>query len=206
MDNRVKEHLEMPNFFSAFTSEVFRPLVTLLIPGAIAISTWFVALLWHFHDLRTLVFNNHAEVGIVLVLAMTFAGLVLEDMGTRVETRFELRRNKADGKHLDNWYAYLRTAFKADPIGRRYLRTLVLRLKFELGIAFAMLSAGFGILWLWSMGLSCMVVIITELLCISFAGLGFIEGWSTHGTLARNRANLLAEIRIVPPPRIDDLP
>jgi hypothetical protein len=31
-------------------------------------------------------------------------------------------------------------------------------LKFELGIAFAMLSGGVGILWLWSMGLSCMVV------------------------------------------------
>jgi hypothetical protein len=29
----------MPNFLSAFTSEVFRPLVTLLIPGAITIST-----------------------------------------------------------------------------------------------------------------------------------------------------------------------
>jgi len=69
----------MPNFFSTFTSEVFKPLVTLLIPGAIAISTWFVGLLWHFHDLRTLVVNNHAEVGVVLVLAMTFAGLVLED-------------------------------------------------------------------------------------------------------------------------------
>src|ERR1700693_432386 len=71
----------MPIFFSAFTSEVFRPLVTLLIPGAIAISTWFVGLLWHFHDLRVLVFNNHAEVGMVLVLAMTFAGLALEIWG-----------------------------------------------------------------------------------------------------------------------------
>jgi hypothetical protein len=105
----------MPNFFSAFISEVFRPLVTLLIPGAIAISTWFVALLWHFHDLRTLVFNNHAEVGIVLVLAMTFAGLVLEDMGARVETLFDARRERQVGKQFDNWYAYLRTAFKADP-------------------------------------------------------------------------------------------
>jgi hypothetical protein len=199
MDNRLKEHMEMPNFFSAFTSEVFRPLVTLLIPGAIAISTWFVALLWHFQDLRNLVFNNHAEVGIVLVLAMTFAGLILEDMGARVETLFDARRQRQGRKQFDDWYAYLRTAFKADPIGRRYVRTLVLRLKFELGIAFAMLSAGAGLLWLWSMGLSCKAVLITELLCMLFTAWGFLEGWSTHDTLAKNRANLLQEIRIVPP-------
>ena len=196
----------MPNFFSAFTSEVFRPLVTLLIPGAIAISTWFIGLLWHFHDLRTLVFNNHAEVGIVLVLAMTFAGLVLEDMGARVETCFDSRKGKQDGKHSDNWYAYLRSAFKADPIGRRYVRSLVLRLKFELGIAFAMVSAGAGLLWLWSMGLSCKAVLIAELLCVLFTAWGFLEGWSTHDTLAKNRANLLQEIRIVPPPQVGDLP
>ena len=194
----------MPNFFSAFTSEVFRPLVTLLIPGAIAISTWFVGLLWHFHDLRTLVFNNHAEVGLVLVLAMTFAGLVLEDMGARVEDWLDTRKDKREGKQRDNWYAYLRTAFKADPIGRRYVRSLVLRLKFELGIAFAMLSAGGGVLWLWSMGLTCKAVLITELLCLLFTAWGFLEGWSTHDTLAKNRANLLEEIRIIPPPQVGD--
>jgi hypothetical protein len=64
----------MPNFFSAFTSEVFRPLVTLLIPGAIAISTWFVGLLWHFAGLRALVYNNLTETGFIVFLAVTFAG------------------------------------------------------------------------------------------------------------------------------------
>ena len=194
----------MPNFFSAFTSEVFRPLVTLLIPGAIAISTWFVGLLWHFHDLRTLVYNNHTEVGLLLVLAMTFAGLVLEDMGARVESHLDSRKDKQDGKHFHNWYAYLRTAFKADPIGRRYVRTLVLRLKFEFGIAFAMLSAGAGLLWLLHMGLSGKVVTICELICVCFMGLGLIEGCSTHDTLAKNRANLLEEIRIVPTLPVED--
>jgi hypothetical protein len=92
----------MPNFFSAFTSEVFRPIATLLIPGAIAISTWFVGLLWQFKDLRDLVHNNHAEGGLVLVLAMTFFGLVLEDLGARVESRWDTRRQKKSGEHFDN--------------------------------------------------------------------------------------------------------
>ena len=198
VDNLDEEYRARSNFFSAFTSEVFRPLVTLLIPGTIAISTWFVGLLWHFPDLRTIVYNNHAEVGIVLALAMTFAGLVLEDIGARVESRLDSRKEKQDGKLFENWYGYLRTAFKTDPIGRRYVRALVLRLKFELGIAFAMLSAGVGVLWLWCMGLSWKVVVVSGILCIIFSACGFIEGWSTHDTLAKNRANLLAEIRVVP--------
>jgi len=189
----------MPNFFSAFTSEVFRPLVTLLIPGAIAISTWFAALLWRFSDLRALVNRNHTEAALILFLAMTFAGLVLEDLGAHVETEFDWIRDNQDNKYIDNWYAYLRTAFKADPIGRRYVRTLVLRLKFELGVGFGMLSAAGGILWLWRIGLGGGPVAVGEILCALFAFYGFYEGWSTHNTLGINRANLLEEIRIVPP-------
>jgi len=189
----------MPNFFSAFTSDVFRPIVTLLIPGAIAVSTWFIGLLWRFPDLRTLVYTNHAEAGLVLVLAMIFAGLVLEDMGARLESWLDSRREKQNGKHIANWYAYLRTAFGADPVGRGYIRALVLRLKFELGTVFAMCSAGIGVLWLWYVDLSFKVVFVSELLCALFAAWLFWEGWSTHDTLAKNRANLLEEIRIVPP-------
>jgi hypothetical protein len=75
----------MPSFFSAFTSEVFRPLATLLIPGAIAVSTWLIAMMWHFVSLRQLASDNHAETSLVVFLAMTFAGLVLEDVGSHFE-------------------------------------------------------------------------------------------------------------------------
>jgi hypothetical protein len=187
----------MPNFFSAFTSEVFRPRVTLLIPGAIAISTWFIGLLWHFKTLQSLVYKNYTEVGFLLLLATIFAGLVLEDMGARVESWLDSRKDEKDGKHLGNWYAYLRTCFKADPIGRRYIRTLVLRLKFEFGVGFAMVSAGVGLLWFWGIGLSGKVVFVNEVLCLVFSAWGLREGFTTHDTLAKNRANLLADIRTV---------
>jgi hypothetical protein len=190
----------MPNFFSAFTSEVFRPLVTLLIPGAIGISTWFVGLLWHFPNFRCLVYKNHTETGLILFLATTFVGLVLEDFGAHVETLFDSLRDKDSKKQFENWYAYLRTAFKADPIGRRYVRTLVLRLKFELGVAFGSLSAGFGILWLWHLGLDSTSAAIGEFLTAAAIAYGILEGWSTHYALAENRANLLEPIRIVASP------
>jgi hypothetical protein len=189
----------MPNFFAAFTSEVFRPLVTLLIPGAIAISTWFIGCVWHFPSLKTLVACNHAETGLLLLLAMTFAGLVLEDMGARVETHLDNKRDGKTGDHHENWNKYLRTAFPADLIGRRYIRTLVLRLKFELGAGFAMLSAALGLIWLASMGLSCAVFLVNEAICLAFGFLAFYEASCTHDTLGKNRANLLGEIHIVPP-------
>jgi hypothetical protein len=46
----------------------------------LGISTWFVALLWSFANLRPLVVENHTE--FVLLLAMIFAGLMFEDAGS----------------------------------------------------------------------------------------------------------------------------
>src|SRR5580692_12197042 len=106
----------MPNFFAAFTSDVFRPLATLLIPGAIAVSTWFIALLWECPTLERLASGNRTETGTILFLIMVFAGMVCEDLGARWEVLLDhwadLRTNK---EHDRNWWRYLQTAFKADP-------------------------------------------------------------------------------------------
>jgi hypothetical protein len=72
------------------------------------ISTWFIALLWHFSDLRRLVFDNYAESSLVILLAMIFAGHVLEDFAARWETWLD---NQADSRteklHSNQWYGYL---------------------------------------------------------------------------------------------------
>jgi hypothetical protein len=75
----------MPNFFSAFTTDVFRPLATLLIPGAIGVTTWVVAVLWKLPTLKNLVSGNHTETGSLLFLTMVLAGMVFEDFGARWE-------------------------------------------------------------------------------------------------------------------------
>jgi hypothetical protein len=188
----------MPNFFSAFTTDVFRPLATIFIPGAIGASTWFVALLWQFPALKGLLARNRTESGFALVFGTIFVGMVLEDFGSRWESlldRWADRRTK--NLHTKNWLTYLQTAFKEDPIGRRYARTLVLRLKFELGVAFATVSAGLGILWLSALGLRSSIVITSEFVCIAFTVWGLIEAKETHKVLSKTRALLLGEIRII---------
>ena len=188
----------MPSFFSAFTSEVFRPLATLLIPGAIGTSTWFIAMLWHFLALRQLASDNHAETAFVILLAMTFSGLVLEDVGAHLEVWLDNRADaKTSGLHTREWHQYLRIAFVADPIGRRYARTLVLRLKFELGVAFGMISAGLGLVWLAFLGLGCLVVLGSGFVCLGFMFWGLFEAAATHKILGETRAELLQEIRII---------
>jgi len=188
----------MPNFFSAFTSEVFRPIATLIIPGAIGISTWFVALLWHFAALKRLVSENHTDTAFVTLLAMIFAGLVFEDVGARWEVWLDDRADaKTEKLHSRQWFDYLRSAFVSDPIGRRYLRSLVLRLKFELGVAFAMTSTACGLVWLAFLGLNCRVVLVSELVCALFIAWGLNEANQTHRVLGRTRAELLKDIRVV---------
>jgi len=188
----------MPNFFSAFTSEVFRPIATLLIPGAIGISTWLVALLWCFNNLKRLVASNHTESSLLILLAMIFAGMVFEDMGSRYEASLDNHTDRrTNNLHSSQWFDYLRTAFRADPIGRRYLRSLVLRLKFELGVAFSMVSAALGLIWLVALGLSCKAAMVTGLVCLLFMVWGLVEARGTHRVIASIRAELLKEIRIV---------
>jgi hypothetical protein len=188
----------MPNFFSAFSSDVFRPLATLLLPGGIGVTTWAVAILWKFPAVNGLVARNHTETGFVFFLAMVFAGMVFEDFGARLEDRLDRwADHRTHGQHTNNWNAYLQIAFKSDPIGRRYARTLVLRLKFELGVLFPMVSAGFGLIWLAVLGLGFSEVLWCGLLCLVFPTWGFIEAIATHKLLSKTRAALLGTIRVV---------
>jgi hypothetical protein len=188
----------MPNFFSAFTTDVFRPLATLLIPGAVGIGSWFLALLWKFPALKELVVQNHTETGFGLLPAMLFAGMVLEDFGARWEDQLDRWADKRTNNiHSENWRAYLQTSFKSDPVGRRYARDLVLRLKFELGVAAGMISAGLGVLWLVALGLSWRVFLCSILTCLLFAAWGLLESKETHKVLSKTRATLLENVRVV---------
>jgi hypothetical protein len=186
------------NFFSAFTSEVFRPIVSLLIPGSIAISPWFIGLAWKYLPFREMVSKNETTTGLLLVLSATFVGLIIENLGSRIEDAFDsIRNNKSQGAHKANWDLYLRTCFRADPVGRRYARSIVLRLKFELATFWALGCAVAGLLWFMWLGLplrfGCPLVAISLVLMV----LNLAEAWLTHGVLSKTREELGKIIRIV---------
>jgi hypothetical protein len=106
--------------------------------------------------LREVMAAHTSESYSVLLFVLTALGISIEDLGARVDIRFDYRADKASDGDLDKqWFAYLRTAFVADPIGRGYARTLVLRLKFQLGTMLASFAAGLRIVWLLWRGMDC---------------------------------------------------
>jgi hypothetical protein len=137
----------MKELFSAFSSAVFFPLISLVLPGLTAISTWYV-LIMRSTSLRDLVRQNHSETAFVLMLLSIFVGTIIDDLGMRIESCwFDRQRDaKTKGRHFAEWWAYLRKPFAIEPSGRRHLRNLVTRLKFELGVSVALVAAQPG-LW-----------------------------------------------------------
>ena len=94
---------------------------------------------------------NHGETIAAIIALGIFCGLVLEDFGARIEDCLFRRRfpdDKEKEARYQDWYDYLRLAYDVEPVGFRYLSTLVLRLKFELGCCSATPFAMLGV-WLW---------------------------------------------------------
>jgi hypothetical protein len=188
------------NFFSAFTTEVFRPLVTLLVPGAVALSTWVVFITWRFPLVKDLMAEHSTESAVVLTLAVTFAGMVTEDFGSRIESWMDSAYDRyatPKNDHTRVWYDYLRCAFNADPIGRRYVRTLVLRLKFELGTACALAIAWIGLFWLADVGLTPTTFYKLKWILLAGALWELFEAYGTHKVLRNLRIELLKPITII---------
>jgi hypothetical protein len=192
----------MKELFAAFNTDFFRALTTIIIPGAIAASPWSVQLVSTFAPLKSLVSKNHVETAFILFVVVVFVGLVIEDIGARIESWLDSCADKrTDAKHTKEWYAYLRTAFICEPIGRRYIRTLVTRLKFELGTSIAIFIAAVGILVLWIEGFSSSRLSLTLILLSVglVAYLGLCEAPASHRLLARARTEMLDKIRFVKP-------
>jgi hypothetical protein len=182
----------MKEFFSAFGSEIFRPLVTIVIPGAMAISVWFVVVLQKFTQVCALAEANHTETTLLLVLASIAAGLLVEDIGSRIESRYldkRLGKQPAFSTHSEEWNQYLRVVFRTEPVGQRYLRAILLRFKFELGTSIALLSSGLGLLLTslapWK-ALAWFVVFIA-----AAAYLLLVEATSSHRLLSKIRHEIL---------------
>ena len=181
----------MTDLFAAFSNEVFRPIVTLVLPGGVGISSWFIACLQN-DRFRALVSANHAEAALVLVMSALFVGLLIEDLGVRLERsvfdRIRDSRWLMNGKLDEEWWAYLRLAFKTEPGGRRHIRTVVMNFKFELGSAIGLVISAYGLTRLQMNHELFKSLIALSLGLALYLGL---EAWSTHGVLAKLRHELV---------------
>ena len=137
--------------------------------------------------------RNHAETAFVLTLLAIFVGTVIDDLGMRIENRWldQSRERRTSGLHSQEWWAYLRKPFATEPTGRRHLRRLVARLKFELGVPVGVVVTA-PALWLnpalsgpWASLLTALAVCLSAYL--------MIEAAATHDVLGKLRHELLKE-------------
>jgi hypothetical protein len=135
------------DFTAPLKGEILRPVMTHLVPGATLVAPCALFVRHRGPEIFALVASQPVVAVTVLTLAMLAAGFVLEDVGTRVEVRWDESLSSERKDHRDIWNQYLLLAFKEEPIGQRYLRTVLLRMKFELHFAIGLLLS--WPVWLW---------------------------------------------------------
>ncbi len=112
----------MKELTATFHSEVFRPIVALVVPGFYAISSAAVCLLQRFDKLGTLIDKYPGAATVVFLLVVLAVGLIMEEIGAQVERHLDKVVSRCSGFecHDQEWFAYLRLAFDKEPVGHRY--------------------------------------------------------------------------------------
>lgn len=190
---------------SSLKSEIFRPLVSLVIPGFISIFPYLFVTRAYYDGLE-LFWNKspYPSMATIFIMALT-VGLILEDIGSRIECYWDkLINNSIEHPILcptnsstkcplkntisidDNWNDYLKLELKDEIIGQRYLKTILTRMKFELSMGPALFISASGFLWLNSKTeimnpYSCFIIFIltnilgSYILCESFEGVKLLK-------------------------------
>jgi hypothetical protein len=137
------------DFISAFKSELFRPLATLVVPGSITIGPYVLVAAYYFPGVVSFWRDHPSAFVAILVICIVAVGLIVEDLGAFIERDFwdsKLARENED--HSDYWEQYLKLRLNDEIVGQRYLRTILTRMKFELAMVPAFFFFWCGLLWL----------------------------------------------------------
>jgi hypothetical protein len=184
---------------SVFKTEVFRPVVITLVPGVAAIAPYFFLLDHYFPGAASVVAEHETTAVILVVLAAIGVGYILEDLGSRIESLIWGRLKDAAGQDDAEWFSYLRTSFKSEPIGQKYIGDLVLRMKFENSSCPALLLLACGIIWLRCVGYiqATLPVVAVVLAIIVLAAYLLYESIESTRLLRTVRKHLLLGVNVV---------
>lgn len=152
---------------SGLKSEIFRPLVTLVIPGAVSIAPYILVTIAKIPASRVFWHHHPTATAAVVLSAITAAGLALEDLGARIEESGWDVILRKENEHFDiEWRRYLRLRTNDEIIAQRYVRSLITRMKFELAMVPALVAHLIGLNWVNSI---LGVLNKTEILLVSAA-------------------------------------
>src|SRR5688572_26274529 len=127
-----------------------RIFVQLILPGLIAM---FPGYLFLKEIEPTYIYNAIKAItptdGIAMIIFSFILGMIIENIGSRIEVYYigERQKKKYGNDYLQTWSKYLQLSFENEPIGQRYLRTILFRMKFELSFAIALLIGGVSLIF-----------------------------------------------------------
>ncbi len=122
---------------SGLKGELFRPLVSVLIPGVFAAAPFgLIAFLQY--PLMERILASTVGAGAVILFGGLIVGMVLEDIGSTIEV-FIWKWVKNEEREAE-WSKYLSLKTNDEIIGERYLKSLHVRMKFELAMIPAIIS------------------------------------------------------------------
>jgi hypothetical protein len=182
------------DFTSVLKNELFRPVTTLIIPGAIALGPWILVIRSYYPVVHTF-WTNHPDAFVAIIsICVISAGLVLDNVGAAIEYYAwdAILKHRQSG-HWDRWEAYLKLKISDEYVGQRYLRNTLVRMKFELAMIPALTSFGIGLAWsdcryhLWSTPSFTWIAILIGMAAGFFAW----ESFQSAKILANTRRLLL---------------
>jgi hypothetical protein len=137
------------NIESSLKDDIFRPLATTIVPGALAVSPYIaIAAVYVPHIVQFWHDYTNAFAAIVGILTIA-AGLICEDIGSELEVNWiDRRMKKSDPEFHARWQQYLQLTPADNLVAKKYLKTLLLRFKFELAMIPALSSLLVGLNWL----------------------------------------------------------
>jgi hypothetical protein len=137
------------DFASALRPDAYRVVLTNVIPGFVGTAPWVAGFFWP--ALMDVGFWSNSGIAfpvtITLAAIALAAGLVFEDIGSRVETYWaDAWLKRRCPRFSRGWREYLAQRRDESLIAQGYLRAILLRFKFELSMIPALVSSCIGVI------------------------------------------------------------
>jgi|SRR5579884_2556607 len=137
------------NVESTLKDEFFRPIAITIIPGALATGPFTLIAEHYVHQIAPFRDAHPNAFVAILAIVVIAAGFICEDIGSEIEVGvLDPWLKKHDFGFESRWNDYLRATPDERNVGRKYLRNLMLRFKFELSMIPAIFALLFGLTWL----------------------------------------------------------
>lgn len=131
--------------------DVNRIILELFVPGIFSVLPFFILFINKVPPANKYFSNSEGMATLVLFILSITVGLILEDIGSNIELYiWDCINLKKFPNHKNEWEQYLELniAKNSNLIAQRYLRTILLRMKFELsfGVSLLIMSTGLFLL------------------------------------------------------------